>query len=99
MDASSRVSPLRQRMIDDMRLRKLSEKTQSHYLRWVQRFAAYLGRSPDTAAVEDLRGNQLYALVAAIAAQARAGDHVLVMSNGAFGGIHDKLLRRLAAGK
>ena len=31
MDASSRVSPLRQRMIDDMRMRKLSEKTQGHY--------------------------------------------------------------------
>src|SRR5437660_12711007 len=60
MDASSRVSPLRQRMIDDMRMRKLSEKTQSHYLRWVQRFAAYLGRSPDTATVEDLRGYQLH---------------------------------------
>ena len=50
MDASSRVSPLRQRIIDDMRMRKLSEKTQGHYLRWVQRFAAYLGRSPDTCA-------------------------------------------------
>jgi integrase/recombinase XerD len=60
MDASSRVSPLRQRMIDDMRMRKLSEKTQTHYLRWVQRFAAYLGRSPDTATVEDLRGYQLH---------------------------------------
>ena len=43
------ITPLRQRMIDDMRMRKLSEKTQTHYLRWVQRFAAYLGRSPDTA--------------------------------------------------
>ena len=60
MDASSRVSPLRQRMIDDMRMRKLSEKTQTHYLRWVQRFAAYLGRSPDTATVEELRGYQLH---------------------------------------
>ena len=60
MDASSRVSPLRQRVIDDMRMRKLAEKTQSHYLRWVQRFAAYLGRSPDTATVEDLRGYQLH---------------------------------------
>lgn len=36
-------------------------------------------------------------LVEAIAAEARPGDHVLVMSNGAFGGIHDKLLARLAA--
>jgi integrase/recombinase XerD len=60
MDASSRVSPLRQRMIDDMRMRKLSEKTQGHYLRWVQRFAAYLGRAPDTATVEDLRSYQLH---------------------------------------
>ena len=33
----------------------------------------------------------------AIVAEARAGDHVLVMSNGGFGGIHDKLLQRLAA--
>ncbi|MHB8726052.1 MAG: integrase, partial [Casimicrobiaceae bacterium] len=33
MDASPRISPLRQRMLDDMRMRKLSEKTQSHYLR------------------------------------------------------------------
>jgi hypothetical protein len=55
MDTSPRVSPLRQRMIDDMRMRKLSEKTQSHYLRWVQRFAVFIGRAPDTATVEDLR--------------------------------------------
>ncbi len=34
-------------------------------------------------------------LVAAIAAEARAGDHVLVMSNGGFGGIHGKLLEAL----
>jgi UDP-N-acetylmuramate: L-alanyl-gamma-D-glutamyl-meso-diaminopimelate ligase len=39
--------------------------------------------------------DDLEALVAAIATEARAGDHVLVMSNGGFGGIHDKLLRRL----
>ena len=37
-------------------------------------------------------------MVAAIAAVARSGDHVLVMSNGGFGGIHDKLLQRLGAG-
>jgi site-specific recombinase XerD len=46
-------------MIDDMRMRKLSPKTQSGYLRAVKRFAAYLGRSPDTATVEDLRNYQL----------------------------------------
>jgi len=61
MDASPRaVSPLRQRMIEDMRLRKLNPKTQSAYLRSVSNFARYLGRSPDTATVEDLRNYQLY---------------------------------------
>jgi UDP-N-acetylmuramate: L-alanyl-gamma-D-glutamyl-meso-diaminopimelate ligase len=40
---------------------------------------------------------ELEPLVAAVVAEARAGDHVLVMSNGGFGGIHDKLLARLSA--
>lgn len=39
----------------------------------------------------------LDALVSAIAAQARPGDHVLVMSNGGFGGVHEKLLAALSA--
>ena len=38
------------------------------------------------------RRDDLDALVAAIAADAEPGDHVLVMSNGGFGGIHEKLL-------
>jgi site-specific recombinase XerD len=47
-------------MIDDMRMRKLSPKTQTSYVRVVKRFAAFLGRSPDTASSEDLRRYQLY---------------------------------------
>ena len=54
------ISPLRQRMIDDMRLRKLAPKTQSAYIRAVRQFALYLGRSPDTASAEDLRNYQLH---------------------------------------
>jgi integrase/recombinase XerD len=54
------VSPLRQRMIDDMRMRKLLPKTRTGYIRVVQRFTGFLGRSPDTATVEDLRRYQLY---------------------------------------
>ena len=54
------ISPLRQRMIDDMRMRKLSPKTQSGYLRVVSLFGGWLGRSPDTASVEDLRRYQLH---------------------------------------
>ncbi len=38
---------------------------------------------------------ELPALVESIARAARAGDHVLIMSNGGFGGVHEKLLKRL----
>ncbi|CAB3805590.1 IS91 family transposase ISMno24 [Paraburkholderia ultramafica] len=54
------ISPLRQRMTDDMRMRKLTPGTQSGYLRVVRQFAAFLGRPPDTATVEDLRRYQLH---------------------------------------
>ncbi|TXI23477.1 MAG: integrase [Nitrosomonas sp.] len=54
------ISPLRQRMIEDMRMRKFGEKTQTHYLRAVRQFAKYHGRSPDTASIEDLRNYQLH---------------------------------------
>ena len=58
--SSTHVSPLRQRMTDDMRMRKLELKTRTGYLRAVQKLAAFLNRSPDTATVEDLRRFQLY---------------------------------------
>lgn len=54
------ITPLRQRMLDDMRMRQLATKTQSHYIRAVRQFAAFLGRSPDTADIEDLRRYQLH---------------------------------------
>ena len=54
------ISPLRQRMIDDMRMRKFGEKTQLDYVRAVRNFTKYLKRSPDTASVEDLRNYQLH---------------------------------------
>lgn len=40
------ISPLRQRMIDDMRMRKFGEKTQLDYVRTVRKFAQQLGRAP-----------------------------------------------------
>ncbi len=54
------ISPLRQRMIEDMRMRKLGDRTQDGYVRAVRYFAKYLGHTPDTATVEDLRNYQLY---------------------------------------
>jgi site-specific recombinase XerD len=54
------ISPLRQRMIDDMTARRLSEATQKDYVRNVRNFTAFLGRSPDIATSEDLRRFQLH---------------------------------------
>ena len=71
MDSSIRTgTPLRQRMIDDMRMRKLERKTQEAYIRAVCKLAAFLRRSPDTASVEDLRR-----LPAALGRSRELADH------------------------
>src|SRR3979490_2621445 len=54
------ISPLRPRMIEDMTIRKFAPKTQHDYLQRVKNFAAFLGRSPDTASFEDVRRYQLH---------------------------------------
>jgi integrase/recombinase XerD len=54
------ISPLRQRMIQDMNARKLCAGTQRGHIRSCRRFAAFLERSPDTATVEDIRRFQLH---------------------------------------
>jgi site-specific recombinase XerD len=54
------VSPLRQRMIEDMNARKLCAGTQRGHIRSCKRFAAFLKRSPDTATPDDIRRFQLH---------------------------------------
>jgi integrase/recombinase XerD len=54
------ISPLRQRMIEDMNARKLCAATQKGHIRSCRRFAAFLKRSPDTATAEDIRRFQLH---------------------------------------
>src|ERR1700757_3467757 len=54
------VTPLRQRMIEDMTARKLCAGTQKGHIRGCKRFAAFLKRSPDTATLEDIRRFQLH---------------------------------------
>lgn len=54
------ITPLRQRMIEDMNARNLSEGTQRGHIRACKRFAAFLKRSPDTAVADDVRLFQLH---------------------------------------
>jgi integrase/recombinase XerD len=53
------ISPLRQRLIEDMTIRRLGPKTQHDYIRHVKSFADFLGRSPDKATAEDVHQYQL----------------------------------------
>ena len=54
------VSPLRQRLIDDMTIRHFASRTQHAYIRAIRRFSAFLGASPDQAGFEDVRRYQLF---------------------------------------
>jgi integrase/recombinase XerD len=67
-DKHQAVSPLRQRMIEDMRMRKMERHTQEAYIRGVCRLSRYLGRSPQTATAEDLRRFQLHLVEAGVSA-------------------------------
>src|SRR5215475_4991187 len=53
------ISDLRRRMIADMTIRSFSDKTQRDYIRNVEAFDRFLGRSPDTATGDDIRRFQL----------------------------------------
>ena len=54
------IRRLRRRLIEDMAIRRLSLKTQLHYIRHVKRFADFLGRSADKAAPQDVHRYQLW---------------------------------------
>ena len=60
MSDTTTVSPLRQRMIEDMAARKLNPHTQRSHIYSCKRFAAWLKRSPDTATPDEVRRFQLH---------------------------------------
>ena len=60
MSKTDTVSPLRQRMIEDMAARELNPHTQRSHISSCKRFAAWLKRSPDTATADEVRQFQLH---------------------------------------
>lgn len=54
------MTPLRQRMLEDMRLRNLSVRTQETYLCQIKKFAEYFKKSPEQLGREEIRQYQLY---------------------------------------
>jgi site-specific recombinase XerD len=63
-----RTTPLRERMIEDMRIRGMGDKAQQAHIRAIKDFARFLKRSPDTATPDDLRAYQLHMTTAGITA-------------------------------
>jgi hypothetical protein len=57
---TEQMTPLRQRMIDDMKIRNLAPPTQVAYVRAVKNFAIFHGKSPDKLTFEDARTYQLH---------------------------------------
>ena len=55
-----RISPLRGRMMEDMRIRGMQETSQKAHIRALKDFTAFPGRSPDTATRDELRAYQLH---------------------------------------
>jgi integrase/recombinase XerD len=54
------MTPLRQRMVEDMRLRNLSAGTQRSYIHYVEDYARYFWMSPDRLGLDDIRNYQLH---------------------------------------
>ena len=55
-----KMSPLRMRMMEDMRIRGMGDKAQKSHIRAIKDFIKFLGRSPDTASSDDLHAYQLH---------------------------------------
>ena len=55
-----KITPLRERMLEDMRIRGMGDKAQKSHIRAIKDFAKFLKRSPDTATPEELRAYQLH---------------------------------------
>jgi len=83
------ISPRRQRMIEDMIIRRFGEHTQRDYVRQVREFTAFLGLPPDRAEPEDLRLYQLHlaSLGASYARMNRACAHCASSSASRWAGL------------
>jgi len=67
------ISPLRRRMIEDMTIRGLADKTQTGYIRHIKNFSIFFGRSPDQATSEDVRLYQLHLKMSGASVNTMAG--------------------------
>ena len=73
---TEQVSPLRQRMIEDMTIRNMSLNTQKAYIRAVKNFSLHFGKSPDKLTFENVREYQLHLVSRGPASRNHCPHHV-----------------------
>jgi integrase/recombinase XerD len=73
MTQTQAVTPLRQRMLDDMKLRNMAASTRKVYVCSVAGFSAFHGRSPDELTPEDMRDYQLHLVTRGLKASIPSG--------------------------
>ena len=79
------ISPLRQRMIDDMTIRNMSPNTKNIYISAVARFSAYHRRSPDQLGLEDIRDYHLHLVSRASFRAPSSPNHAIVYAGSRYG--------------
>lgn len=70
------MTPLRRRMIEDLRVRNYARATEENYVRYVARFAQHFGKSPDQLGSEDVRAFQLHLVNEAKVSYGSLSQHV-----------------------
>lgn len=83
------MSPLRQRMLEDMQIRNLQPSTQEVYIQQVARFAEYFGKSPAELGPEEIRTYQIYLI-----REKQASPCVMTQTVAALRFLYGKTLRR-----
>ncbi len=54
------MTPMRQRFVEDLKIRKFAPKTQCNYIRCIEQYAEYFGKPVDELGLEDVRAFLLY---------------------------------------
>jgi len=83
------MTPLRQRMLEDMQIRNLAPATQQTYLRQVARFAKHFGRSPERLGPKEIREYQLH-----LVNQRKASTSTMIQMVAALRFLYGQTLRR-----
>src|SRR5213594_3998361 len=83
------MTPLRERMLEDMKVRNLAPNTQASYIQGVSMFARHFGRSPETIGPQEIRSYQVY-----LTTEKKLAPGTIAISNAALRFLYNVTLQR-----